>query len=191
VNDYRLPFDEPIFHAINGLELDWLNQVWVLASDRNAGTAVAVAMGLLVVIQLKAKAVRPVLQVALTLLIVDQGGHELLKPFFGRMRPCFALPAADVHRLVEIANSGSMPSLHAANSFGFAVGLWLCLPGSARYTFPVAVLIALSRIGVGVHWPSDIVAGALFGAAVAAAIHFVFERFKSKEATSSRSPSQG
>ncbi len=176
MNDYRLPLDEPIYKAINGLGWGWLNEVWVLASMRTFGIAVAVAMGLWVIYHLKRKAIRPVLQVATAILITDQVGHELIKPFFARLRPCFALPASEVHRLVEIAsNTSSMPSLHSANSFAFAVALLLCLPGSGRYTLPVAALIALSRIGVGVHWPSDIVAGALFGAVVAGLVHAVFQ----------------
>ena len=176
MNDYRFPLDEPIYRAINGLNWGWLNEVWKLASERTFGITVAVAMGLWVIFNLKRKAIRPVLQVSAAIVITDQIGHEWVKPFFGRLRPCFALPAGDVHRLVEIAaNSSSMPSLHSANSFAFAVALALCLPGSSRYTFPVAALIALSRIGVGVHWPSDILAGALFGACVALLVHLVFQ----------------
>ena len=175
MNDYRFPFDEPIYRAINGLDWGWLNEIWILASMRVFGIAVAVGMGLWVIFTLKKQAIRPVLQVAAAIVITDQLGHEVIKPFFARLRPCFALPPGEVHRLVEIAaNSSSMPSLHSANSFAFAVALVWCLPGSARYTFPVAALIALSRIGVGVHWPSDILAGAFFGAFVATLVHGVF-----------------
>lgn len=176
MTDYRFPLDVAIYRAINGLDWGWLDQVWLLASMRTFGIVVAVTMGLWVVMNLKRKALRPVLQVAAALVITDQVGHELIKPLFHRLRPCFALPASDVHRLVEISSAtSSMPSLHSANSFAFAVALVLCLPGSARYTFPVAALIALSRIGVGVHWPSDILAGALFGALVALLVHLSFQ----------------
>jgi undecaprenyl-diphosphatase len=177
VTDYRFPFDEEIFRAINGLDWGWLNELWVILSTRTFGVFVAVAMGLWVVFSLRRKAIRPILQVGITMLITDQLGHEVLKPFFHRLRPCFALPSGSVHQLMDISStSGAMPSLHAGNSFAFATALALCLPGSKRFTFPVAVLIALSRIGVGVHWPSDIIAGAIYGALVALGVHLVFQR---------------
>jgi membrane-associated phospholipid phosphatase len=59
-----------------------------------------------------------------------------------------------------------MPSGHAATSFAGAVILSYFLPRSAPYVFLLAAAIAFSRIYVGVHYPSDVVAGAALGAAV-------------------------
>ena len=101
---------------------------------------------------------------ALALSTTDFLGARVLKPWFGRIRPCFAMP--EKIRLLEdsIADSGAMPSLHAANAFAVAFALLCFFPKTAPWGLLVASLIALSRLGVGVHWPSDIVAGALFGA---------------------------
>lgn len=69
----------------------------------------------------------------------------------------------------------SFPSAHAATAHCFAVLLsaavvqvvpavaWLCIPCA----FILALVIALSRVVVGVHHPSDVVAGAAFGSAIA------------------------
>jgi membrane-associated phospholipid phosphatase len=59
----------------------------------------------------------------------------------------------------------SYPSAHAATSFAAARMLSPALPAAALYT--AAVALALSRPYLGLHYPSDIVAGALLGAAVA------------------------
>jgi membrane-associated phospholipid phosphatase len=62
-----------------------------------------------------------------------------------------------------------MPSGHAATSFAGAVVLTYLLPRAAPFLFLLAAAIAFSRVYVGVHYPSDVVAGAALGAAVALA----------------------
>jgi undecaprenyl-diphosphatase len=92
-------------------------------------------------------------------------GARVLKPGFARLRPSFALSDA-VRVLSPAADVGSMPSLHAANAFAVAVVVTMAWPRAGLVALPVAGLIAVSRVGVGVHWPSDVLAGALYGALV-------------------------
>lgn len=84
-----------------------------------------------------------------------------LKEILARPRPCHTLP--DVHLLVPCGSGYSFPSSHAANNFAviaFLVGV------SGRYIPSIAffcISVALSRIFVGVHYPSDILGGGLVG----------------------------
>jgi undecaprenyl-diphosphatase len=87
-----------------------------------------------------------------------------LKAATGRPRPFETLPQADP--LIGATIGQSMPSGHAATSFAGAVVLTYLLPRSAPYLFLLATAIAFSRIYVGVHYPSDVLAGAALGAAV-------------------------
>jgi len=87
-----------------------------------------------------------------------------LKAATGRPRPFETIPQADP--LVGATVGQSLPSGHAATSFAGAVVLSYLLPRSAPYLFLLATAIAFSRIYVGVHYPSDVVAGAALGAAV-------------------------
>src|SRR4029077_3785030 len=87
---------------------------------------------------------------------------NMLKHAIGRDRPFLALQ--DVHLLVGKTNSGSMPSGHAANWFAGAMVLFVYYRRSAWIMLPAALLVSYSRIYNGVHYPSDVLAGAALGA---------------------------
>lgn len=165
--DFHGAVDETIFRAINGLKLPVLDALFVLASSPYFGIAGVTIIALWCIWHFKKRFVYGLVPLAVAITVTDAVGHRFIKPFFGRMRPCFALPADHVRRLVEVSNVGSLPSLHAANAFAAATVITLLVPRSAWVAMPVAALVALSRVGVGVHWPSDILAGAVFGALVA------------------------
>jgi membrane-associated phospholipid phosphatase len=83
--------------------------------------------------------------------------NTLLKTIVRRRRPQLEkLPA-----LISTPTSLSFPSAHASSSFAAARAYSSLLPGVPLYI--VAVLMALSRVYLGVHYPSDIAAGALLG----------------------------
>ena len=94
-----------------------------------------------------------------------------LKLVGGRDRPFIANPAQDP--LVGTPLDLSFPSGHAATSFAGAMVLALAVPRLAVPFSVLAVLIAWSRVYVGVHYPLDILAGALLGAAVGALLVYL------------------
>lgn len=86
-----------------------------------------------------------------------------LKLIVGRRRPA-------VHRrLRRTPRTSSFPSGHAASAFAFAVAATRELPWAGPVLVPLAACVAYSRVYVGVHYPSDVLAGAAFGTAAGAA----------------------
>jgi len=100
----------------------------------------------------------------LTLLVSD----GILKPVVHRARPYDVM--ADLPVLGERPGNASFPSGHAASSFAAALSLSRAWPAARVPLWTLAVFISVSRAYLGVHYPSDVVGGALVGLACAALV---------------------
>jgi undecaprenyl-diphosphatase len=102
----------------------------------------------------------PFVLVALAVLASD-GLAGLVKAAVGENRPTEPDP------LVTIPHSHSFPSGHTATAFAGAMMLSYLVPRAAPAFFTLAAAIAYSRLYVGVHFPLDVVGGAVIGVATA------------------------
>ena len=102
-------------------------------------------------------------RVATTILLAESISG-VVKDRIGRDRPPLHDP--DPATLVPLPNTSSFPSGHATVAFGCATVLALSVPRFRRPLFALAALIAFSRIYVGVHYPFDVLAGAVLGVAI-------------------------
>lgn len=157
--------DEAIFRALNRDAGPLLDGATVVLSSRAFGVAVAVALAVAIGL-LAAGRRRLALLVAFAaaLILSDLAGARILRPLFGRMRPCFALPPAAVRVVVRAADVGSLPSLHASNLFAMATVAWTASRRLGVAAVAIAAAVAWSRVHGGVHWPTDVLAGAGWGA---------------------------
>ena len=81
-----------------------------------------------------------------------------------------------VRQLVEESFKTSFPSNHAALSISLATAVYFYHKKLGIFLFIIAILICLSRIYVGVHFPVDIIVGALIGAVIPLGVASVFKR---------------
>ncbi len=98
------------------------------------------------------------------LLLADQISSHLLKPLIERPRPCHTL--SHINLLVNCGAGWSMPSSHSANAFAQAILFAVTIPRTKIWLLPLATLIAISRVFVGVHYPLDVIVGSILGGVI-------------------------
>lgn len=100
----------------------------------------------------------------------DQLSSSVIKPLVQRPRPCHVVDGTmvvpQVHLLVHCGGGKSFPSSHAVNTFAVATAFAFFYGRWWWAFYGWAALVAFSRVAVGVHYPSDILGGALIGTGV-------------------------
>lgn len=167
---YLIQWDGNIFLWINGYAGSWLD--YIFAWTTILGTPL---LFVLVLIFMLIWDQDRVLKKFLIVLIGGAAGGltgSLLKVLIGRERP-YSIFYEDIARGKVIVNtffntffSNSFPSGHAALVFATVVALNMVYKNKLLFLYPLAGIVALSRVYVGAHFPSDIAAGAFVGALI-------------------------
>jgi undecaprenyl-diphosphatase len=105
------------------------------------------------------------------LFLTDRVTNGILKELFMRARPCHTIDGVPVvqglHLIVDCGPGQSFPSSHAVNNFAIATLFsWYFRRGTPWFML-WAALVAFSRVAVGVHFPLDVLGGAVIGTAMA------------------------
>ncbi len=111
-----------------------------------------------------------VVMVLLAVALGDTLICKTLKDLVARPRPFWDLPNVHIPPGIGKTDSGSMPSSHAANWFAATMVVFIYYRRSLRFMVPAAALVSFSRVYNGVHYPSDVLAGAILGAGYAAGL---------------------
>ncbi|HEY4475876.1 MAG TPA: phosphatase PAP2 family protein [Candidatus Paceibacterota bacterium] len=102
---------------------------------------------------------------------------ELIRFLYYRPRPALVLA---IEPLIATPVVSSFPSGHAAAFFALAVTVFFLSRRLGIWFLAVAALVAVARVFVGVHWPFDIIAGALVGVASALAVNKILPKNSEK-----------
>ncbi|NGN64702.1 phosphatase PAP2 family protein [Streptomyces sp. A7024] len=102
--------------------------------------------------------------------VAAYGISEALKLAVDEARPCRTVPGVDALATCPPPGDWSFPSNHATIAAALAIGVTLLRPRWAALALPLGAAAALLRVLVGAHYPHDVAAGAILGAALAGAL---------------------
>jgi len=165
--------DKALFKLING---QWTNAFfdWLMPWLRTPSLWLPLYIFLLtfLIVKFKKQSIWIILFAIITASITDSVSSHIFKPYFHRLRPCVDPTMTGMVRLLlnYTPRNGSFTSSHAANHFGLAMFLYACLRkyyGNWMLLFFVwAFFISYAQVYVGIHYPFDILGGAVLGCLV-------------------------
>ncbi|WP_209330798.1 phosphatase PAP2 family protein [Lunatimonas salinarum] len=160
-----ISWDESLFLWLNAQRTDWLDPVM----NTLTGTAIWIPFYLLLVYllirQYRMEAVWYLAGIVGLILLADQFTSGFMKPYFERLRPCHDPRWQDViHNYSGCGGQYGFASSHASNTFALATYFWLVFRSNpAKWMFIWAGVISYTRIYLGVHYPGDVLVGAIVG----------------------------
>ncbi len=173
-----------IFLAINGLagQFAWLDTSAIIFADYAAYTVALISVVVFFFPKHHRTHHRRMLLLALFSGLV---AHNLIKPlivlFYPLPRPFITLHS--LHKLISVPTVEfyqSFPSGHALFFFAFSTMIYFFNKRLGLWLLALSAVMAIARVFCGVHWPFDIIAGALIGTVTSILIHKVYLFLKQK-----------
>jgi undecaprenyl-diphosphatase len=181
---YIKEWDMQCFIKINR---DWSNSfsdfVMPLMRDQRTWYPLYALILIYAIVKFKAKSVPFIVLAIATVSISDLVSSRLFKDWIGRVRPCHEelLVGIVKLRVGYCPMSASFTSSHAANHFALATFFYLALrPYLKKWAllfFLWAGIISYAQVYVGVHYPCDVMGGAVLGILIGLTTHYFFRKY--------------
>lgn len=173
-------FDHTVFEQVNSVWthpfLDWLMPAITDLHKDPRSLVIFLPLILLWVIQKRGFALKCLLVLGLSIGLSDLVSYRVIKKTTQRDRPQYT-EGLKVELRTHEHSGTSFPSNHAANVFAGATVLSLANPALWPVFFLIAGAVAYSRVYVGVHFPLDVIGGALLGFSIATFVWILFRQW--------------
>lgn len=179
-------FDTRLFLYLNSKHNHFFDVIMYWASDKLFWIPLYIFIAWLLVKYYKKKSIIIFISIAILITITDQVSSNAIRDGVHRLRPSHE-PA--IQHLVHLSSAGpggmyGFVSSHAANAFALTAFLFIVLPARFKrlkyFLIGWAALIGYSRIYNGVHYPGDVVCGAIFGIITASIISCITLNFMNR-----------
>jgi undecaprenyl-diphosphatase len=166
--DTLLYLDQWLLLKINGLNTPWLDSMMSALTQGIYWLPLFILVIGSIIYRAHWKTISILLLLAVVIFLTDRISAGLLKPWIGRLRPSHNPELESLLHFVNNYKGGlyGFVSSHATNAFGIATFLWLILRKSINWIWIMylwAIIFSFTRIYLGVHYPSDILGGAVLG----------------------------
>jgi undecaprenyl-diphosphatase len=162
------PIDVELLAFFNRPGTPWLDGAMGALSNRGVLLAIAALAAIYLWIKSPHRGMAALLFAA-AIGAADLVSVRLIKPDVARERPCAVDPEHVAHPL-GCGSGRSFPSAHAADTAAAAAVLVWAAPRLSALGIALSLLVGISRVYLGVHWPTDVMGGWAIGAALGAAL---------------------
>lgn len=162
-----------LYLIAENLRSDVLTAVMTVFTYAGNGGAVWIAIALAMLFSKRHRKLGIAMAIGLVICLLL--GNLGLKPLIARDRPFIADPS--LQTLIPYPSGYSFPSGHTFSSFVSATVIWRYSKKAAWIAVPTAVIIAFSRLYFCVHFPTDVLAGAVLGIAAGLGAYAVTEKY--------------
>ena len=182
--EYLIELDKTIFLYFNSFHTLYLDQFFWIITGKIIWIPLILSLLYVFFKQGWREAVLIILMLGLTVLLCDQISSGICKPLFERFRPTHDPEFSQYVTTVNgyLGGMYGFISSHAANTFGVAMFLILIFK---RRLFSISIIVwallsSYSRLYLGVHYPGDIICGALVGLAIGYIIYRIYQNLHFK-----------
>lgn len=162
-----LELDTILFLFLNNLGNDKWDYFWIFITSKYS----SIPLYLFILFLIKRSNswkyfIVSLLSIFILIAIVDMSIDDIIRPYFKRLRPYKVIDLNIFRQKAGLGGTYGFFSAHSANGFAFATLIFFYLRKKYKYIWLIFIwagITAYSRIYVGVHYPSDIICGALYG----------------------------
>lgn len=177
---YLQEIDTQLFLYLNSLHVDWLDQPMALLTGRWIWIPFYIALSVMIYFRVGfQKILIALVLIGLAIVVTDQICASVIRPYVARLRPAnIDSPISDMVHIVNGYRGGQygFPSCHASNTFWLAAFMSLLLKRKWITAMMIswALFQCYTRIYLGLHYPGDILAGAIVGSLIGSSFYLIY-----------------